>query len=230
MRIGELSRTTEVTVPTIKFYVREGLLPPGHPTASPNQVDYDEAHLRRLILLRALIQVGGLSLATARSAVTVLDAKSGSPYDVLHALYGSNGTSPGGETRDDELEAQASVSRLFQDRNWQNETGSGLGTDLVAAVTALRRLGRPVSDEALVLYADAADKFAKKELITRGPGLDDEAAAEAALIDAVLFGSVLASMRQLAHLRQASLPPRAERTADSPPKKKRSKRKEKKAS
>lgn len=29
MRIGELSRRTGVPVPTIKYYVREGLLPPG---------------------------------------------------------------------------------------------------------------------------------------------------------------------------------------------------------
>jgi hypothetical protein len=47
-------------VPTIKYYVREGLLPPGQ-LASPNQTQYDNSHLRRLRLIRALTEVGGLS-------------------------------------------------------------------------------------------------------------------------------------------------------------------------
>ena len=53
MRIAELSRDSGVPVPTIKYYVREGLLPPGELT-SPNQAQYDASHLRRLRLIRAL--------------------------------------------------------------------------------------------------------------------------------------------------------------------------------
>ena len=41
MRIGELSRATEVPVPTIKYYLREGLLPHGE-LSSPNQASYGE--------------------------------------------------------------------------------------------------------------------------------------------------------------------------------------------
>ena len=62
MRIGELSRRTGVPVPTIKYYVREGLLPAGQLT-SPNQASYDDAHERRLRLIRALLDVGGLKVA-----------------------------------------------------------------------------------------------------------------------------------------------------------------------
>jgi DNA-binding transcriptional MerR regulator len=36
MRIGELSKVTGVPVPTIKYYLREGLLPAGE-LSSPNQ-------------------------------------------------------------------------------------------------------------------------------------------------------------------------------------------------
>ena len=42
--MGELSRRSGVPIPTIKFYLREGLLPPGVATAA-NQADYDEEHL-----------------------------------------------------------------------------------------------------------------------------------------------------------------------------------------
>ena len=40
MRIGELSRLSGVPVATIKYYLREGLLPPGvH--SHPNQANYN---------------------------------------------------------------------------------------------------------------------------------------------------------------------------------------------
>ncbi len=46
MRISELSRRSGVSIPTIKYYLRDGLLPAGRATAA-NQADYDEDHLRR---------------------------------------------------------------------------------------------------------------------------------------------------------------------------------------
>ncbi|MFC9487519.1 MerR family transcriptional regulator, partial [Streptomyces hydrogenans] len=83
MRIGELSRRTGVSVPTIKFYVREGLLPAGRLT-SPNQAAYDETHVRRLRLIRALMDVGGLSVAAVREVITAVD----DPERPVHALLG----------------------------------------------------------------------------------------------------------------------------------------------
>jgi len=65
MRIGELARRSGVSIPTIKYYLREGLLPPGAATA-PNQASYGEEHLHRLRLIRALLDVGGLTVAAAR--------------------------------------------------------------------------------------------------------------------------------------------------------------------
>ena len=46
MRIAELSQKTGVPVPTIKYYLREGLLPAGELT-SPNQAHYDDRHVQR---------------------------------------------------------------------------------------------------------------------------------------------------------------------------------------
>ncbi len=42
MRVAELSRRSGVSVASIKYYLREGLLPPGELT-SPNQAHYGEA-------------------------------------------------------------------------------------------------------------------------------------------------------------------------------------------
>src|SRR2546430_9317670 len=47
VRISDLSRQTGVPTATIKFYLREHLLPPGAMTAR-NQADYGSEHLRRV--------------------------------------------------------------------------------------------------------------------------------------------------------------------------------------
>src|SRR4051794_2301090 len=72
MRIGELSRRSGVSVPTIKFYLREGLLAAGIATG-PNQADYSDAHLRRLRLIRSLIDVGGVPVAGVREVLRAVD-------------------------------------------------------------------------------------------------------------------------------------------------------------
>ena len=82
MRVAELSTATGVSVPTIKYYLREGLLPQGELT-SPNQARYGEQHVRRLRLIRALIEVGGLSVARLREVLAVLDAPDGHINNLL---------------------------------------------------------------------------------------------------------------------------------------------------
>ena len=73
--MGDLSRESNVSVASIKFYLREGLLMAGKRTA-PNQAAYDESHLRRLRLIRALRDVGGLSIASIRQAIEAVEAPS----------------------------------------------------------------------------------------------------------------------------------------------------------
>lgn len=73
MRMSALSATTEVPVATIKYYLREGLLARGDLSA-PNQAAYGEAHVRRLRLIRALIEVGGIGIAGARSVLAAIDS------------------------------------------------------------------------------------------------------------------------------------------------------------
>ena len=72
MRISELSQRSGVSMASIKYYTREGLLPAGERTGY-NQTDYSEQHLARLRLLRALIEAGGLTIAHARTVLTAAD-------------------------------------------------------------------------------------------------------------------------------------------------------------
>ena len=52
MKISELSAQSAVSIASIKYYIREGVLAAGEPTAA-NQADYGEEHLDRLRLIRS---------------------------------------------------------------------------------------------------------------------------------------------------------------------------------
>ncbi len=47
MQVSQLSTASGVSVATIKYYLREGLLHPG-PKLTERLAEYDESHLRRL--------------------------------------------------------------------------------------------------------------------------------------------------------------------------------------
>ncbi|MBA0051768.1 MerR family transcriptional regulator [Streptomyces sp. AJS327] len=101
MRLAELSERSGVPTATIKFYLREGLLPPGE-RVNARQSRYEEDHLRRLRLVRALIQVGGMSVATAREVLTVVDDDSRSPHQrfgAAHSLLPPSAGPPGTSAR-----------------------------------------------------------------------------------------------------------------------------------
>ncbi|WP_141748252.1 MerR family transcriptional regulator, partial [Brachybacterium sp. HMSC06H03] len=106
MRISALSARTEVPIGTIKFYLREGLLAPGRQT-SRTTAEYDESHVERIRLVRALTDAGGLGIAAVRRIVEVLDAPGPARLDLLataqHALLADEPapTAPTGRTRVD---------------------------------------------------------------------------------------------------------------------------------
>lgn len=72
MLIGEVAESAGVPSQTIRFYEREGLLPPASRGGNGYRV-YDETTLNRLGFIRAA-QSAGLTLAEIRSIVDVRDA------------------------------------------------------------------------------------------------------------------------------------------------------------
>jgi len=62
MRISALATAAGLPLATVKYYLREGLLHPGV-ASSATQASYDEAHVRRLRLIRALTGPVGPSVA-----------------------------------------------------------------------------------------------------------------------------------------------------------------------
>jgi DNA-binding transcriptional MerR regulator len=100
MRISELSSHTEIPVATIKFYLRENLLHDGVRTAA-TQAQYDQSHVARLRLIRALIGPGGLSIAAAHQVIQAIEE----PPESVHELLGVAAAAVAGPNLDDALRA-----------------------------------------------------------------------------------------------------------------------------
>ncbi len=82
MRIAALSAATGISVATLKYYLREGLLHPGAATAI-NQADYDDSHVRRVRLVRSLVELGKLSIAEVAEVLAHVDDESVAIHDAF---------------------------------------------------------------------------------------------------------------------------------------------------
>jgi DNA-binding transcriptional MerR regulator len=212
MRIAELSRRSGVPIPTIKYYVREDLLAPGELT-SPNQARYGEAHLRRLKLIRALIDVGHLSIAATRDVLASIDA----PGPTLHERLGKvqHAVTPVLQTDADEAareRAARDAEALVVRRGWQVKRESAAWTLLVQVLAVLYSLGQDDLAGLLDCYADAADELAEVEVRCVLGRPDVESILEGVVIGTTLGDTIIAALRRLAEADVSSrLTPKAAR-------------------
>jgi DNA-binding transcriptional MerR regulator len=193
MRIGELSARSGVPVTTIKYYLREGLLPAGELTCA-NQAHYGDAHLRRLELVRALVDVGGLSIATVGEVLKAVDGSRETPHEVLDFVQRSI-TPPLAVDHDDEAEREA---RKFLARHgWEYDDDNAAVQSIVAVLATAHRLGHDRFADRLDLYADACRRTveADDEHVPSNAEVAD--VAEHLVVDTVLCDAALRAMRRL---------------------------------
>ncbi len=200
MRIGELSRTTGVAIPTIKYYQREGLLPAGTATG-PNQADYTEAHQRRLRLIRALLEVGNLSIAGARDVLRTVDDPEASGHALLGVAHRAVSPAPRLSRSSPEWQAaQAEAAELVKRQGWQVEADAPGVAALADGIAALRALGHTEFLLRIDEYAGMAATLARLDLelvLSQAPE------GRGGLVEAVVVGTVLgeglfAALRRLA--------------------------------
>ncbi len=195
VRISELSRRSGVPVATIKFYLRERLLPEGVLT-SATQAQYDEQHLDRLRLIRSLVGVGGLSVARARDVVQAID----SPPESLHRLFGEV---TGAVRPQVEPHGHDRVHTLMQTWGWEIDThDEDACQSLVDALDAIDDAGFTLADGALELYRRSMTDVAEFEL-DHVPDDSVAAAVRYVVLGSVLVEPLLLALRRLAQ-QQAS--------------------------
>jgi len=204
VRIAELSSRSGTSIPSIKFYLREGLLPAGAPTGR-NQAEYAEAHVKRLRLIRALIDVGGLSVAAARDVLAAVDSADVPDFDLLgvahHALE-----RPPRRDRDDPLwqAARDEVLALVRRRGWAIEDEAPNLDRAADAVAALRALDQEDLLGCLPTYLDAAERIAAEEVaavVARG---EPVRMVEGVVTGTILGEALLNAVRRLAQQNAAA--------------------------
>jgi DNA-binding transcriptional MerR regulator len=198
MRISELSDRSGLTVQTIKFYLREGLLPKGTPTAA-TRADYDDAHLKRLRLIRALREVGDLPISAITRIVTALDDDKIGLHELLGTAQHALGphvppNADGAAWR----AAKEDVDSLVSELGWQVSPLAPARDLLAQTFLALRGLGFPIVLTELRPYIDAATALSAHET----GRLTEDAARDRALlgtlVTTVLYEQVLIALHRLA--------------------------------
>jgi len=210
MRIGELARASGVAPATIKWYLRQGLLPRGELTA-PNQADYGPPHVRRLRLIRALLEVGGLSVAAASRVTAALDDPAVSLSDVVGIAHGALARAGDATTV---AEVDSLVDAFLARRGWIVRPDSPSRQDLAQLLTAMIGLDlsgpepaaanpeRPPSVEqaldGLDPYADAIEALAASEIAALPVGAPRDVVVERVVVGTVLMEQLLGVLRRLA--------------------------------
>lgn len=196
MRISELSRRSGVSTATIKYYLREGLLPPGRATAA-TQAEYGESHVRRLRLIRALIGVRGLSVSAAKDVLEATAEYATDMHELLGLVFGV-WPAPGA-TKDGDGEADDSeVSALLAEMGWTVSEHNPARDVIIQTLQTLRSLGVDYDWHSLVPYAQLAEKTAALDLDQlEGPDDPLEKAERAVLLTFLLEPALLA-LRRLA--------------------------------
>ena len=196
MRISALSQQTGVPVPTIKYYLREGLLPAGELT-SPNQARYDDRHVQRLRLVRVLLDIGRLPIATIRDLLVELDQPDPDVHEVLGRAL------PSAVSTKEALEpaavaaARIRIDELVARRGWLLGD-SGLAPQAAAEVlAAFEQVGADVAD-LLEQYADVAEQIAVHDLAFVARARDAEGMLHAAVVGSILGDSLMAALRRMA--------------------------------
>ncbi|RAG85893.1 transcriptional regulator [Streptacidiphilus pinicola] len=194
MRISELSRRSGIPTPTIKYYLREGLLPPGRATAA-TQAEYDEGHLRRLRLVRALIGVRGLSVSATRDVLGAVAARAGELHQVLGLVLGAR---PVGDEAAPEDPPEGEVEALIGELGWNVSEHAPARAVLGETLETLRSLGAELDHASLLGYAELAERTAVLDLDQLDPRADPLEQAERALLLTVLLEPALLALRRLA--------------------------------
>lgn len=203
MRMAELSARSGVPIPTIRYYLREDLLPAGELT-SPNQATYDESHLRSLKVVRTLIEIGGLSIARVRKVLAYIETEDADPYLTLGKVQYA--LTPDREAPDDPLYAEATerVDALLAERDWSVRPDNPARLTLARTLATLARLGEDDVAAELDRYAEAAESLATQEmaaLLRRDTG---ESMAVGAIAYDVLGDAMLSAVRRLAQEAEAT--------------------------
>ncbi|MFF1683814.1 MULTISPECIES: MerR family transcriptional regulator [unclassified Streptomyces] len=209
-QLSDLSRRTGVPDRMLRFYLRMNLLP-----ALDESEEYDESHVRRVALVRTLLDVGGLSPAAIRRIVGRIDT---SPP--LHELLGEVQyalPARGSMSQDREWErARERTTALAEQRSWQVSPDNPAWQTLTQVLVTCEWLEQHDLPRLLETYAEALERVVDIEvqLLRRQP--DPESAAASMVSGTVLGDVALSALRRLIHEHFSCSAQKLAETGDTP--------------
>lgn len=218
MKVSELARRSGVSISTIKYYIREGLLRAGDASA-PNQAEYGDGHLSDLALIRALREHAGISISAIRR---VLDAVAAAGTGRLEAGVRSveaerqRRDAPALDRDDPEYQrAWRAFRQVMDDRGWRFDEDALEVQELLAAMVAVGRVWPyELPFGGWLRYAELGEHAASFEI---PDGWDpDRFPAETlryAIVGTYLFEPIILGFRRLALAERSNRLQRARREA-----------------
>ncbi|RUR01791.1 MerR family transcriptional regulator [Labedella endophytica] len=205
MRISELSRLSGVSVASIKYYIREGVLAAGE-SDGPNRATYGGDHLARLRLIRGLVDSAGVSIAGVKRIAGALDA--GIPVNEAFGVAQSAVPLVGAT---DGTEPSAHATDAIRDVIHPHAVGHPAAASAARALDTFEAAGEPISAAWLERYAEAAAIVARADFdeLERRP--DPAAQARIVAVGTALGDVVFQSLRRIAQATEG------ERRFPSPP-------------
>jgi DNA-binding transcriptional MerR regulator len=190
-QLSELSRRTGVPVRTLRSYLRMEFLP-----AVP---EYDESHVRRVALIRTLLDVGGLSYAAIRQIVQLIDTSRPPLHELLGAVQYAL-PARGSVSHDQEWErARDRASRLAEQRGWRVNPKNPAWHTLTQVLVACEWLEQQDLLRLLESYAEALERVVAVEVQLLRDQPDAESAATSMVSGTVLGDVALSALRRLLH-------------------------------
>lgn len=200
MKLKELSQRTDVPIPTIKYYLREGLLPKGEPVGE-TKAEYDESHVERLRFIRVLVETAQLPIAGIREALTTIDDETSSTEDLIFGgLRAVEATRRTGSDPHEQAFDRTGADALIGQQGWQAGTEPARD-QLARALAPLRHFGLPADADALAPYLKAANAIAEHQLATQLTAGDADqrfAFTQRVILASVLYDGLLAALTRLA--------------------------------
>ncbi len=196
-RISELAQISGVPVATIKYYLREGLLPTAH-RITPRLSEYDDRHVRRLALLRILREAGRVPVEGLRRLVEAASRPS-----TIHELFSAATEAmipkapTGGDLRPFTREI---ADQVIADAGWSHVRAEAVDRENLAAV--LEQIAtydtHPRDLEELAPFVSVADQIARYEIGHLDDSKDRTGLLEEMVVGQAVFGEMLAILRRLA--------------------------------
>jgi DNA-binding transcriptional MerR regulator len=218
--VSELVACTGVPLATVKYYLREGLLMPGRATSATRAL-YDEAHVRRLGLIKAL---SGLGLPISRMKVIVglidnpgpslfaaLGAAVAALSPVEHERHGedshdwerSRSLPRSAFVRGSDQSSPPDAAAVLRLLGWSGPADSPAVGQLDRALAAAAAAGVPMDADRLAAYAVHTRAIAAVD-IELMPRESASAAIEYAVLGTALYEPIIAALRRIAHAELAA--------------------------